>query len=384
MNLQDPVELAQALIDIPSVNPDLAGGRGEGPLAEFVAAQLEALGATVEEQHVVGDRSNVIGTIAGDLPGTLVFEAHLDTVPMPAEPMPSGQTGGRLYGRGSCDTKASMAAMLIALRGLRQTRVQRPTIVFAGSVDEEYVMKGARKLVDRLTVADWVIIGEPTDLTPIRAHNGCVRFDVEVTGVTAHTSRATLGRNAIVDAARLITLLQDRLGSELERRTGALTGVGLLTPAIIQGGIAPNVVPDRCVVRFDRRTTPGESASQALTEVDSVLRQAAEEFGIMCHRTEPWLDLPPMELAEDHPLCKHALGAAPGAQQAGGVPYCTDANILTGFGSVPSVVLGPGSIDQAHAPIEWVDVAQVRTAVDVYTALITSVSTERGATSNVT
>ena len=374
MTVQDPVDLAEQLIAINSVNPELAESPGEGSIADFMAARLAELGAVVEEQHVVGDRSNVIATFDGDLPGTLVLEAHLDTVPMPLEPMPSGISGDRLYGRGSCDTKASMAAMLTALRLLRQSSEPRPTLVFAGAVDEEYVMKGARKLTERLSAADWVVIGEPTDLAPVRAHNGCVRFDIEVRGITAHTSRATLGRNAIVDAARVITALQDRLGRDLESRTSALTGAGLLTATVIEGGIAPNVVPDRCRVRFDRRTVPGEVIDAVLAEIDAVVAEVAAEFGIDAHRLDPWLDLPAMELDAEHPLCRHAVSASPVADQATGVPYCTDANILTGFGGIPSIVLGPGSIDQAHAPVEWVEVQQVRTAVDAYLALIRSVA----------
>jgi acetylornithine deacetylase len=370
MTLQDPVDLAAELIAITSVNPELDDSPGEADLADFVASRLMSLGAAVEEQHVIANRSNVIATWPGELPGTLVLEAHLDTVPMPREPMPSGISGGRLYGRGSCDTKASMAAMFTAIQQLVETREAHPTLIFAGAVDEEYVMKGARKLGERLSQADWVVIGEPTDLAPVRAHNGCVRFDIEVTGRTAHTSRATLGRNAIVDAARLITALQDDLGVLLEERSQDLTGAGLLTASVISGGIAPNVVPDRCVVRFDRRVVPGESIPTALAEVDEVVSRVSEALGITAMRTEPWLDLPPMELDAGHPLCRAAVQAGASETPAGGVPYCTDANILTGQFGIPSVVLGPGSIDQAHAPVEWVEVSQVRDAVGMYLSLI--------------
>lgn len=374
MTVQDPVELAEGLIAINSVNPELAESPGEATIADFVASQLSELGATVVEQHVIDNRSNVIATLIGDSPGTVVLGAHLDTVPMPVVPMPSGISGDRLYGRGSCDTKASMAAMITALRILNESRESRPTLVFAGTVDEEYVMKGARKLSERLSTAEWVVIGEPTNLAPVRAHNGCVRFDVEIRGITAHTSRATLGRNAIVDAARVITALQDSLGAELEVRGQSITGVGLLTATVIEGGIAPNVVPDSCRVRFDRRTVPGEVTETVLQEIDAVIGQVSDRYGIEARRQDPWLDLPPMELDEAHPLCRHAVSASPVAGRAGGVPYCTDANILTGFAGIPSIVLGPGSIDQAHAPVEWVEVDQVRSAVDAYLCLIRSVT----------
>lgn len=366
----DPVALAERLVAIPSVNPELAESRGENQLGDYVASHLQEIGASVEEQEVVPGRSNVLGTIVGGKPHTLVLEAHLDTVPMPESPMPVGISGNLLWGRGSCDTKASLAAMLVAMETVAATPDDFPTVIFAGAVDEEFVMQGARALADRLSFVDGIIIGEPTDLHTVRAHNGCVRFRITVKGRTAHTSRALLGRNAVVDAARLVTTLADGLCLELADRKHPLTGQGLLTSTQISGGIAPNVVPDSCVITFDRRLVPGESVDAALAEVDAVLLDVWEKSGIEAVRSQSWLELPPVEEEDGSPLV-HAglcaeLHAGRASTEAVGVPYCTDANVLTGGAGIPSIVFGPGSIDQAHAPEEWVDVAQIRQAVDSY------------------
>ena len=194
-------------------------------------------------------------------------------------------------------------------------------------------------------------------------------------GRTAHSSRATLGRNAIVDASRLILELNEHLGAKLEAAPHPLTGAGLLTAAMINGGTAPNVVPDSCIVRFDRRMVPGETIPQALAEVDAVLSHLFEAFGLRATRSDPWLELPAVEMSEDHPLVQAGLKACSHggdgfSPQAEGVPYCTDANILTGHAGLPSIVLGPGSIDQAHSPEEWVDVQEVRDSVALYVNLV--------------
>jgi acetylornithine deacetylase len=370
----DVAQLTLDLVSIPSVNPDLAAGEGELSMMTRVGEILEGIGISTEVQPVEGGRANIIGTLPGTAPGTLVLEAHLDTVPMPTEPCGPSIHHGRVWGRGSCDTKSSVAAMLGALQTLSSDGRPRPTVLFAGVVDEEYVMRGAHRLVERVVGVDGIIVGEPTNLLPVRAHNGCVRFEIRVHGITAHSSKAFLGRNALIDAARLLLALEDELGAAYVKAPHAMTGPGLLTATEILGGTAPNVVPESCVVRFDRRLTPAETAESALASVDQVIARMRDEHGINATRTAPWLSLPSVETAEDDPLTRAAEDACSdtcGAPTtASGVPYCTDANVLTGLAHVPSVVVGPGSIDQAHAPVEWVEVHEVEAAVSLYASMV--------------
>ena len=375
----DPVALAHDLVEVLSVNPELDGGNGEAPLIERVGNVLDGLGLATELQPVDTARSNILGVLPGTVNRTYVLEAHLDTVPMATEPCPIRIDNGRLWGRGSCDTKASMAAMLCALGRLVDEGGDHPTVIFAGVVDEEFVMRGAQALASRIQGVDGVIIGEPTSLRPIRAHNGCLRFEVMVHGVTAHTSKAHLGRNAVLDAARVTLALERRLGERLLDSPHRLTGAGLLTATEMHGGVAPNVVPDQCSVRFDRRLVPGETPAAALAQVDEVLEELRRKEGVQTTRSEPWLHLPPVEMPEDHPLVRLTeQGTSAARGSAHGVPYCTDANVLTGEAGIPSVVIGPGSIDQAHAPVEWVDTSEIHQAVDLYANILRSAGAPGG------
>lgn len=371
----DAESLFRRLMDIDSQNPDLAAGaRGERELAEEVAAYLDQAGLTVELHDVVGNRPNVVATLPGtvDQPA-VVLEAHLDTVPDPAAGLPARAEGRRFYGRGACDTKASLASMMVAAATLARSDGARPPVVVAGVMDEEYVMRGAAALVDQLPAVQGIVIGEPTSLLPVRAHNGFIRVELLVGGVTAHSSKAHLGTNAIVHASRVVTALDDRLGEHLRRHPHAVTGPALLSPTMIGGGIAPNIVPDRCRVMFDRRLAPGESVDRALGQIEEVLVDLRAE-GIDVRLDDPLVALPAVSTETTEPLVL-AAGRASAAvtgnrSEPSGVTYSTDACYLNGVGKHPCVVLGPGSIDQAHTDDEWVDLDEVVRAVDVYVAIV--------------
>jgi acetylornithine deacetylase len=296
-----------------------------------------------------------------------MLEAHMDTVGEPDEPIEVRRSEGRLYGRGACDTKGSCAAMLAALARLAAQPRGRPTVVFAATVDEESGMAGSARLLEHAPRPDAAIVGEPTSLRPVRVHNGVVRVAVVARGEPAHTSKAHLGVNAVSAAARAITALEREVGAALAERAHPLAGPALLTAAMVRGGVAPNVVPARCEVQLDRRLAPGETAEAALGEIDAVLGRLRAD-GDDVSLDEPWVTLEPVETAEDHALVR-AAEAATGAR-AEGAPYATDACRLSGAGGVPCVVLGPGSIDQAHTPDEWVALEEVERAVKLYERLV--------------
>lgn len=370
----DVEALLERLVRIDSRNPELsADSPGERPLAEAVAEVLGGIGADVTLHEVIDGRPNVIGTLPGDdhLP-TIVLEAHLDTVPTPPGGIEVRREGNRLYGRGSADTKGSLASMIAAAERLQQRSGPRPTVMIVGAADEEYVMKGARALLDDLPPIDGIVIGEPTSIVPIRAHNGFIRVRMQVRGVTAHSSKAFLGLNAIVAASRCVIALEDRLGAHLHDRHHPLTGPALLTSTMIEGGVAPNVVPDLCSVWLDRRLAPGERPEAALAEVEAILGELRRQ-GHQVELDEPLIALPGLETPADHPFVnatETAVGRVQGAAVvADGVTYSTDACYLNGFGDLPCVVLGPGSIDQAHTADEWIELDQVHQCVDVYDEL---------------
>jgi acetylornithine deacetylase len=364
----DPVELLEELVRIDSVNPAM-GGPGEPEIVARLAELLGDLGLEVSTPQVVDGRRNLLATLPGTSSApTLLLEAHLDTVAMPEGGLAVGRTDDHLAGRGSCDTKGSAAAMVAAMAELLGSGDERATVVFAGVADEEDRMLGSRALVDQLPPVDGAVIGEPTSLEPVRVHNGLARIAIETHGRAAHTSRAHLGINAISAASRVVASLDKHLLPRLTARAHPLAGPALLTPAVIGGGVAPNVVPDRCRISLDRRLAPGEDPDVALAEIDELL-DGLRERGDLITREPPWLLLV-VETPADHPvvrLAEESVEAVLGRPvTAGGVPYGTDASNLSGVGGIPCVVLGPGSIDQAHTDDEWVPLEEVRRAAVVY------------------
>lgn len=370
----DPVDLLEELLHINSANATM-GGPGEQAMAERVATVLESIGCAVELVAGAGPgRPNLIAVLPGT-PGrpTLLLESHLDTVAHPRVPIAVRREQGRLYGRGACDTKGSGAAMIAAMAVLAGTP-DRPTIVYAGSADEEVGMLGAKALVGQLPHIDAAIIGEPTSLLPIRAHNGFARFRIVAHGRASHTSRAYLGVNAVAAASRAVIAIQDELFPRLLARAHPLAGPALITPAVIHGGVAANLVPDRCEITLDRRLSPGEDPAAAFAEIDAVLAPLIAA-GHDLEREAPTIQLPAVETPADHPLIRATEAAVSAvlrrAVTAGGVPYGTDASYLYGTGGIPVVVLGPGSIDQAHTEDEWVPLDEVRGCQAIVEAIIT-------------
>lgn len=379
-SIPDVVDLLEELVKIDSVNPAIeASSPGEAEIGAYLADVLRRLGVDVSFHDVIDGRANVVGVLEGEgrLPAVLL-EAHLDTVAHPAGGNRVVREGNRLYGRGTSDTKGSLAAMIGAVAEFASRRGSRPTVVIAGVVDEEFILRGARALADQIPEVAGAVVGEPTSLRPIRAHNGMARFTIRVRGRSAHTSKAHLGANALTTAARIVVALEDELGSRLRTQQQPLTGPAMLTPAVIHGGTADNMVPDTCVIRLDRRLSPWEDPDRALAEIDSVVSRVPTG-GCEVIREDPLLLLPGVETPADHPLIRAAELAAEEvlgvAVSAGGVPYGTDACYLTKSG-IPTVVLGPGSIDQAHADEEWVDIGEVRRAVDLYVRVV-EIFTER-------
>lgn len=373
MSVVDVIGLLEELVLIDSQNPTLQPhSNGEGELARHVVATLAQHGIDASLQDALLARPNVIARVDGT-PGapTLLFEAHLDTVPCSQGDIGFRREGGRLHGRGSCDTKASLAAMMAALVELAELDGPRATVILAGVVDEEATMQGAAALIDSLPKVMGAIIGEPTSLLPIRAHNGFIRVKLHAHGRASHSSKAHLGQNAVVDASRATVALTDLLGESLRARGHALIGPALLTPTMVSGGIAPNVVPDACDVTLDRRLAPGERVQDALDEiratVESVHTEGRLELG------EPSVGLPGIETPADHPLVKmlaQAITEVLGDEhEAGGVPYSTDACRLGGVGGLDCVVFGLGSIDQAHTADEWVDLHEAERAVQILVRL---------------
>ncbi len=372
----DVVDLLIELVSIDSTNATLdPAGPGEAAMAARLAALLRELGLDVETREVTPGRPNVLGTLPGNPTWpSLLFEAHLDTVPAPPGGIPVRRDGDILFGRGACDCKGALAAMLVAIERVAATDPStRPTVLVAGAVDEETAMTGSAALLAMLPAAGGAVVAEPTSLVPIRAHHGVVRAAITAYGRAAHAATAHLGVNAINAMARTVTALDEELGRRLAATPHPLAGPALLNATVVHGGSAPNIVPDRCEVIVDRRTPPGTTPATVVGEIEAVLdgrRRAGDDVRL----GEPFVALPGVETDAGDPVVVAAERAASAALGrpvvAGGVPFATDACHLLGTAGIPCVVLGPGSIDQAHTADEWVDLRQVVAAVDIYEALV--------------
>jgi succinyl-diaminopimelate desuccinylase len=376
----EAIELLSDLVRIPSVNPRMGGGAGEGGLAQFVAEYLRSLGVTPAVTEVEPGRPNVLATLPGTPDGKhLLFEAHLDTVSPSlgqVEPFVPRLDGDRLYGRGACDTKASMAAMLLAAKDIRDRRDRGTTVSLAFAVGEEAGFDGARHLAASGFRADAAVVGEPTGLDVVVAHKGVVRWQMTTAGKSAHSANPQAGINAIGLMARLVRALDERLAPEIAQRRHPLLGSPTLSVGRIAGGLEANVVPERCTIDLDRRMLPGETWMSVRGELDGLLASLCGEAPDLRVRIgDPYLESQGMETPVDSEIVRmveEAVRRVDGGHPIRGVAYCTDAACLAAVG-IPCVVLGPGHIEQAHTDAEYVDIPQVVKAAAVYRELMLGV-----------
>ncbi len=373
------VHLLKQLVAVPSVNPGFATPEddpsffGEKRYAHYLADQLRQIGFQVWLDEVLPERYNVMAR----LPGTqgkhsIALQSHLDTVQISNITVPPwGQLeGNRLYGRGSSDPKASTAAQLAALGALAKKRRMASDLYFIGTIDEEISAKGSLYVKDNYRF-DACIVGEPTELAPIVAHKGSVRFELIAEGVSCHSSNPELGRNAIWEMMSLLSALREPFTAYTKNNTHPLTGPATWTPTLIRGGEGLNTVPGTCRVAIERRLVPGETPEQVLDFIDEFLAQQ-NHLGNRWLRGEVFVLSPPLECDLSSPLVpalQQALTSYGLDPKPRGVAYGTDASKIAQSGT-PCVVFGPGSIDQAHGANEWVDVTTIATAAKVLIATV--------------
>jgi succinyl-diaminopimelate desuccinylase len=359
------------LVRIPSVNPVQAGPRagtpGEAALAEALEGWFRELGGEVRRQEVLPGRWNLYAMWSGTSDRWAAVDTHMDTVgveQMTTEPFSGDIRDGRVWGRGAVDTKATLAVVLALLEAMQRTgRKPEPNLLIAATVDEEVGARGAPAFAawvrEQGLALDQLAVSEPTRCAPVIGHKGGLRLEFVVQGEPTHSSQPHLGKNAVTAAARLILAMEaehERLQSQ-----DAATPVGkpTLTVTVVQGGTGANVVPDRCSVIIDRRMVPGEDVD----ELQSWLCRLAEDACPLPFETHRLKYFNAFSQAPDAPWVQALAEWGGGAPTA--APYGTNAWAYGGLAK-ECVVIGPGSIDQAHGVEEWVEISELEKITGMY------------------
>lgn len=379
----EAAELLQALVRAPSPNPP----GDEWAVQEVVRSYLATIpGIDVQEVGVDPRRPILVATLEGTAgPGpSIVLAGHVDTVPIgegwTRDPFGGEVEAGRLYGRGASDMKAGVAGLLVAMRRLADIRDQWAGKVIAHVVPDEEPggRLGAQILLDQgFMDVHAAIVAEPSELAVYRAQKGNVFARVRINGRSAHGSMPAHGDNAISRAARLVVDLEERLAPTLKSRRHSLVGEATLSVGTIHGGQWTNIVPDQCLITVDRRLVPGESPETAQRELEGFIGERGE---VGYEHVGAAFDTP-----EDHWLVQSAVEVVTRVRTAvpeiGGLVGSSDARYYATGAGVPTIIIGPGSMSQAHVPDEWVDVHLLGTSVQVYAQLVLHVC-DRLATTN--
>ena len=373
-----PIEMLERLIAF-----DTTSSLSNLALIEFVEDYLRGHGVTARRSGDVTDKANLYATIGPEAPGGIVLSGHSDVVPVAdqtwsSEPFRLTPRDGRLYGRGTADMKGFLAVALALVPKALEADLRRPLHI-AISYDEEVGCLGAPKLIEHILAAGprpaVVIVGEPSEMKPVAGHKGIGVYRTTVTGRAAHSAQTHRAASAIYGAARLIAYLE----SEAEARRQGPQAEGFEPPyttfnvGLIEGGTAHNIVPRSCSFTWQVRTVPGEETASVLSafrehakrEVLPLLQATAPESAI---ETDCIADVPGLLPETDSPA-EDLVRRLTGANRSGFVSFAAEAGMFQRAG-VPTVICGPGCIDQAHQPDEFVEISQLERCADFITKLI--------------
>jgi len=357
-------ELLARLVGIDSVNPALVpGGAGEAEIAAFVSGWLGERGLEARVEEVAAGRANAIAVAPGTGGGrSLLYCAHMDTVGVEgmAAPFEARVEDGRMHGRGSFDMKGGLAAVMAAAAAVASAGL-RGDVIVAAVCDEEHESIGAERVAAKLG-ADAAIVTEPTELEVCVAHKGFVWLDVETAGVAAHGSRPDLGVDAIAAMGEVLVGVT-QLGARLAgSRPHPLLGTGSIHASLIEGGQELSSYPERCLLRLERRTVPGETLADVEAQIAEIAPGAA---------VRPTFERAPFEVAPDAPIVsavhRHAIDVLGREPATVGHAAWMDAAVLSAAG-IPTVVFGPSGAG-AHAVEEWVDLDSVDRCAQVLEAV---------------
>jgi acetylornithine deacetylase len=379
ITLENVTRVLADLVAFPSVNPmgrpynqDTAVER---PVVEYLERFFGRYDVEVQRQTCSPIHESLLIVAAGrdERPWTL-FESHMDTVPADDWPDRAFRPivkGDRLFGRGACDDKGCLTAMILALQDVLESGQKPPgPVALLAAGDEEYAQTGIKHFAAGGHPLGRGVFGEPTGLVPVLQHKGTIRWDITVHGRSAHTARPELGTNAIygmIDVIQAIRQYEARLQAEQHHRR--MTGP-TVTVTVIHGGRTRNAVPDECTIYVDYRVLPGTDPS---AEREKLIRHL-EHLDLTVTHHSVQLVTPPLNTRDDDPfsrrvldLCRRKTGQDFDFQ---GAPYGTDAAWVSE--RIPALVLGPGDIAHAHAVDEFVDLTEVARCAEIYRDIMVS------------
>lgn len=370
VNAERAISNLERLVGFDTQNPP---GQ-EREAAHFILAELLAMGCRAETVDIADGRTNVAGIFTNGPGPVFAFNTHIDVVPAgggwSSDPFRLRESSGRLYGRGACDAKGPLSAMLEAMRGLIASReTWSGTLLGVFVADEEVGSIGARAYAKTASSVDYCAIGEPTSCTTVTAHKGSVRPIVRVHGVTAHSGMPDLGVNAVLKSVPLLNAIvaeHDRVRAI----SHDLVGGASLTIVGASGGVADNVVPDTCDFVLDRRMVPGEDEATVLRDLQTMIDAAAREAGTRAEIIgyKPTTGAA-TETSGDHPIVGAAQSACAlhncAASPIGGFQGGCDLVHFRSLGA-NGVVIGAGSLEVAHKPDEFVPVDELLRSVHIY------------------
>ncbi len=370
------VDQLSQLVNTPSVSctqPRL--DMGNRKVIDLLANWLEPLGFAIDIQELDGqpNKANLIATLGHGDEG-LVFSGHTDTVPYDEnrwqqDPFTLKIDDNRAFGLGATDMKGFFPTVLAAVQPYLETPLKQPIIILA-TADEETSMTGARALVNqKQPKARYAVIGEPTSMQPIRMHKGIAMESIRIEGKAGHSSNPNLGNNALDVMHDVIGELK-HFRNELQQQhqhAGFTIEVPTLNLGCIHGGDNPNRICGRCELEFDIRPLPGMSLDNLREDIDRKIAIIAKEKNIIIERQSLFTGVDAFEQAASSPLIQAVEQLT--SQPSDSVAFATEAPFLQALG-MDVVVMGPGSIDQAHQPNEFIDLDDIELAVKTLQGLI--------------
>ena len=379
---EELVRLTRELVGVKSVyRPEDPDGNEAGA-ARFVAEYLERAGFDVRTEEVAPGRPNVWTVWEGDRAGrTLLFEAHTDVVTEGRaeswvySPFGAERDGGRIYGRGACDTKGNLAAAVMAVRAIKDSGISFPgRLVLCHPVDEEGMMSGIKGFIEGVDAA---MICEPEENQICIRQKGALRVEVTVRGRMAHGAMPLSGVNPVTRAARFVVAVEELERREIERcGEDPFLGYPSLTPTILMGPDCGepqiNVIPASAYVALDIRTTPDQSHEDLVEQLREIVARLAAEDPDFDATLQVIEERPATETAMEEPLVRATAAAysrLTGEEpRYNGVPGATDGTFLHAWADIPIVTTGAGDREIPHHEDEWVDEEELFTTCKLYAA----------------